>query len=213
MASRRLLSDAAALKAMFTPGKEVQKLTLGLMTALDVNRMIALLKPIIEEFDDLELHLSRESEACDARIVCHQFKKASEKFIPLWKERFVLALPEGHPLSLKEEVFITDLENVPLVARDYCGNELIDGAKAIGLKLNIVATAFSEEWAVALVSAGLGVAILPEGYLSTEHKIVSRRFSNMDITRQVGIAYESKKKIPEALKMILNSEALKIAQK
>lgn len=212
LASRRLLSDAAALKAMFKPEKKVQKLTLGLMTALDVNRMVALLKPIIEEFEDLELHLSKESDGCDARVVCHQFKRTNEEFVPLWKERFVLALPEGHPLSLKEELFITDLENVPLVGRDYCGNELLDGAKAIGLKLNIVATAFSEEWAVALVSAGLGVAILPEGYISSEQKIVSRRFSNMDITRQVGIAYESKKQIPEALKMILNSEVLRATQ-
>jgi len=111
---------------------------------------------------------------------------------------------------MKEELFMTDLENVPLVARDFCSSGFIDGAHSIGLKLNIVATAFSEEWAVALVSAGLGVAILPEGYIMPEHKIVSRRFSNVDLTRQVGIAYDGKKKVPEALKMIIQSDLLKM---
>jgi len=212
-ASRRLLSDAAALKAMFKPVKKVHTLTLGLITALDVDRVVALLKPIIQGFDSLDLHLTKDSENCDARIICHDIKKPNEEFVPLWKERFVLALPEGHPLTLKEELFMTDLENVPLVARDYCGNGFIDGAHAIGMKLNIVATAFSEEWAVSLVSAGLGVAILPEGYIKPEQKIVARRFSNMDLTRQVGIAYDGKKKVPEALKMVLRSGSLKLTQR
>lgn len=209
IASRRLLSDAEALKAMFKSDKEVQKLTLGLMTALDVNRVMALLKPIIDKFENLDLHITKDGEVCDARIICLRHKKAHEKFVPLWKEKFVLALPEGHPLTLKEEMFLADIENVPLVARDYCGNELIEGAHAVGLKLKIVATAFSEEWAVALVSAGLGVAILPEGYISAEHKIVARRFSNMELERQVGIAYDETKKMPEALNMILASGVLK----
>lgn len=60
------------------------------------------------------------------------------------------------------------------------------------------------------MSAGLGVAILPEGYIMPEHKIVSRRFSNVDLTRQVGIAYDGKKKVPEALQMIIQSDLLKM---
>ena len=212
LASRRLLSDAAALEAMFKPDKKVQKFTLGLMTALDVNRVIALLNPILRESSHLDLHLAKDSEPCDARIICYKSKQPHEEFIPLWKERFVVALPEGHPLTLKKELLFQDIENVPLIARDYCGNELIDGANALGLKLNIVATAFSEEWAVALVSAGLGIALLPEGYISPEHKIITRTFSNLGIDRQVGIAYDGSKPIPDTLKMMLKSERIRSLQ-
>lgn len=208
LAARKLLSDAAALKAMFKPDEPRKKLTLGLMTALDVKRVMALLQPIMNKFSNLDLQLTKESDPCDARIICLKHKTANEEFVPLWKEPFVLALPEGHPLTLKEELFLADIENVPLIARDYCGNELIEGANAIGMKLNIVATAFSEEWAVALVAAGLGVAILPEGYIMPSHKIVARTFSNMDIDRQVGLAYDTSKKIPDTLDMILASDAL-----
>lgn len=208
LAARKLLSDADALKAMFNRDEPRHRLSLGLMTALDVKRVMTLLQPIINNFKNLDLQITKESDPCDARIICLKHKNANEEFIPLWKEAFVLALPEGHPLTLKDQLFLADIENVPLIARDYCGNELIEGANAVGMKLNIAATAFSEEWAVALVSSGLGVAILPEGYIMPSHKIVTRKFSNMEIDRQVGIAYDASKKISETLEMILKSEAL-----
>lgn len=208
LAARKLLSDAAALKAMFNSDEPRKKLALGLMTALDVKRVMALLQPIMQKFANLDLQLTKETDPCDARIICLQHKRAIEEFVPLWKEPFVLALPEGHPLTLKEQLYLADIENIPLIARDYCGNELIEAANTVGMQLNIVATAFSEEWAVALVAAGLGVAILPEGYIMPTHKIVARKFSNMDIDRQVGIAYDARKQIPDTLAMILKSDVL-----
>ncbi|PCI49311.1 MAG: LysR family transcriptional regulator [Moraxellaceae bacterium] len=206
--ARPLISDANALKSFFRPVKKIQALTLGVMSALDVNRVMSLLKPLIESQNQLDLHLSRDDEPCDARIICVQSKKEYEEFIPLWSERFVVAFPEGHPLILKEELFITDLADVAWVARDYCGNELMDAANHIGLKFNTVATAFSEEWAVALVAAGIGVAILPEGLISSEHKIVVRSFSNMEIGRQVGLAYDGRTKPSSGLQLMLALEAI-----
>ena len=207
--ARKLISDAEALKSFFNPLEKIQKLTLGLMSALDVNRVMSLLKPLLESHRQLEIRLSREDEPCDARIICVQSKKHYEKFIPLWRERFVVAFPEGHPLTLKEELFMTDLADVAWVSRDYCGNELSDAANLIGLKFNTVASAFSEEWAVALVEAGVGVAILPEGLISSKNKIAVRSFSNMQLGRQVGLAYDGRNTPSSGLKLMLGLEAVR----
>ena len=179
------------------------RLTLGLMDALDVGRVMSLLRPLVAQHSDLDLHLVKDDEPCDARIICLQSKKEFEEFVPLWSERFVVAMPRGHPLTLKEELFVTDLAGVPWVSRDYCGNELMDAANLIGLKFSTVASAFSEEWAVALVSAGVGVAILPEGMISAQDNIVARSFSNMNLSRQVGLAFDAKKKPSSVLKGLI----------
>lgn len=205
LAARRLLSDAAALEAMFKPASKTQPLTLGLMTALDAGRVMALLKPLMAAFETLDLRLTKENEACDGRIICEQAKASHETFVPLWCERFVVVFPEGHPLTLKEELFMADIDGVPMVARDYCGNELMEAARMTGLDLNLVATAFSEEWALELVAAGVGIAIIPEGYLNSTQRLVSRSFSNMELTRTVGIAYSADKKNPEPLTFLVEN--------
>lgn len=207
-AARRLLSDADALKAMFASQQKRLPLRLGLMEALDSRRISKLLAPMVRDETALDLQLSRAHEACDARIVCESAKQPHEQFKSLWKERFVLALPEGHPLTLKQEILLPDLAGVPLVAREYCGNELIESCANFGIELNVVATAFSEEWAVSLVEAGVGISIIPESYLSPDHRIVVRRFANLDIHRHVGIAYDPDtlhKQHGQGLKIFLQS--------
>ncbi|MCG8315422.1 MAG: LysR family transcriptional regulator [Pseudomonadales bacterium] len=192
-AARRLLSDATSIKAMFKKAEPVKKLTIGVMTALDVNQVMRLLKPLFDDKQRYEIRLARVDEPCDARLICEAEVKEDEHFIELWRENFVLGIPEGHPLAIKDEIYIMDLLSVPLIARDYCTTGLLDAAHMAGVSFDIVASAFSEEWAIALVNEGLGVAILPENSIRAEHRIIKRQFSNMNPQRQVGIAYKKSK--------------------
>ena len=202
--SRRLLSDAAALESMFKPQQKTHQLTLGLMTALDVHQVITLLKPLMDQYPHLDLKITRDNEPCDGRIICQQARSDKENAVALWHEKFVIAFPEAHPLSVKKDLVLTDLVNIPLVAREYCGNELMDAAQLAGVELNVVATAFSEEWAVALVAAGFGVAIVPESYVRNEAKIVTRTFCNFDMQREVVFAFEGKKRKSDVMQWILS---------
>lgn len=207
-AARKLLNDAEAIKGLFVPRQQRISLCLGLMEALDARRISKLLAQLTRDEKHLDLKLCRAQETCDARIICEAAKAPHEAFKLLWREPFVLALPEGHPLTLKEEILVPDLDGVPLIAREYCGNDLIEACRNFGIELNIVATAYAEEWAVALVEAGVGISIIPKGYLSSNHRLVIRRFSNLEIFRQVGIAYDPKtleKQQGEGLKRLLKS--------
>lgn len=202
--AKQILNDVAAVKATFAKKKAKQTIKLGLMTAIDMKRVLALFAPILENKEDYELHLTDENAACDARITCKNGLKDEEVFHALWQEPFVVALPEGHPLSLQDAIWAKDLVGLPLIAREYCSFNMFAHELMQNMDLNIVATAQSEEWAVGLVNVGLGAAILPEAYIQPNHQIVARPFADLDVTREVGLAHASSKPLPEAFKLLLN---------
>src|SRR5712691_1961250 len=159
--ARRILNDADAARNLFRKPVGKQTLTLGLMRTLDMPRTIALLKPLTAS-PDIALRLVGMKESADARIVAKNIVKADEHFIPLWTERYVAALPPTHPLTLKERLRTADLAEVAMIDRCHCEQSEFF-ARHASPRRQPAAIAESEEWAMALVAAGVGVAIVPEG--------------------------------------------------
>jgi DNA-binding transcriptional LysR family regulator len=195
--ARRLVLEVQSLPALFKPAKTRRRLTLGLMRSLDVARARDLLATVTKD-PSVDLVLVNEDEECDLRIVSRSMRKESEVFVPLWEERYVVALPRNHPLAAKPAVRGSDLAGQRLVARCHCENAArfrVDGGR-----FEVVAVAPTEDWAIALVSAGVGIAIVPEGVLGTDEKpssrastqVVVRPIHDVHAKRQVGIAYGAK---------------------
>ena len=62
------------------------------------------LKRLMAHIENLELTLVDPEEASDARIVTAGMRQPHEIFVPIWNDRYRLALPSGHPLSLKKRL-------------------------------------------------------------------------------------------------------------
>jgi DNA-binding transcriptional LysR family regulator len=62
-----------------------------------------------------------------------------------------------------------------------------------------VAIAESEDWAMALVAAGVGVAIVPEGVARANPDVALREIE-VDVRRQVGLAHRADRPPSDALK-------------
>jgi DNA-binding transcriptional LysR family regulator len=183
--ARRLLDQAQALRGLFRQAPPRRSLSLGLMSSLDIERTLALLQPLTGAAD-LDLRLVGADDPCDARIVSRGLLTRGEAFLPLWKERYILALPPGHPLTLKPRLRAADLPGLRLVDRCHCENaKAFDRARGL---LQTVAVAQSEEWAVALVAAGVGAAILPEGVVR-DPRVAVREIADVRAVREVGLAY------------------------
>ena len=66
-----------------------------------------------------------------------------------------------------------------------------------GQRFEVVAVASTEEWALALVSAGVGIAIIPEGAsrrpgpASRDDTVVLRPLQDVQARREVGVAYRA----------------------
>src|SRR6266702_4453479 len=157
--ARRIIDEADAARSMFHKPSTKSTLTLGLMRTLDVPRTIALLKPLTARAD-IALRLVGSDERADARIISKSMLRTDEHFVALWSERYVAALPPSHPLTLKDKLRAADLADVALIDRCHCEQSEFFGRTA--QRRQPAAIAQSEDWAMALVAAGVGIAIVPE---------------------------------------------------
>ncbi len=194
--ARRIIDEADAARNLFRKPQTHRTLTIGLMRTLDQARTIALLRPLTGD-PDLALRLVAASEKADARIVAKNITNAGEHFIPLWTERYVAALPPSHPLTLKERLRTADFAGVAMIDRCHC--EQHEFFKRTSPPRKPAAIAESEDWAMALVAAGVGVAIVPEG-VARGNPDVAVRAIEVEVTRQVGLAYPASRAPSDALK-------------
>ena len=193
--ARRIIDDADAARNLFRKPPARRALTLGLMRTLDIPRTIALLKPLTGA-SDVALRLVDFNEAADARIISKSLLNADEHFIPLWTDRYVAALPPSHPLALKGRLRTSDFAGVAMIDRCHC--EQSEFFSRTAQPREPVAIAESEDWAMALVAAGVGIAIVPEGVARTNPDVVIREIE-VEVKRQVGLAYSAARPASDVL--------------
>lgn len=194
--ARRIIDDADAARSLFRKPNTKTTVTLGLMRTLDIPRTIALLKPLTAR-TDIALRLVGSDERADARIISKSMLRADEHFVALWSERYVAALPPSHPLTLKEKLRTADLAGVPLIDRCHCEQSEFFGRSS--QRRQTAAIAQSEDWAMALVAAGVGIAIVPEGVARGNPDVTVREIE-VRVKREVGLAYRASVPLADALK-------------
>jgi len=194
--ARRIIDEADAARNLFRKPSARPALTLGLMRTLDVPRIVALLKPLTGE-SGVALRLVGVNERADARIISKNIAGADEHFVPLWVERYVAALPPSHPLTLKDRLRTSDFAGVAMIDRCHCEQSQLFGRNHTPRKP--VAIAESEDWAMALVAAGIGVAIVPEGVARANPDVAVREIE-VRAKRQVGLAYSAARPPSDVLK-------------
>ncbi|MGB6399623.1 MAG: LysR family transcriptional regulator [Bradyrhizobium sp.] len=192
----RIIDEADAARNLFRKPSTRPALTLGLMRTLDMPRTIALLK-VLTGNSDVALRLVGINETADARIISRSIIDANEHFVPLWVERYVAALPPSHPLTLKHRLRTSDFAGVAMIDRCHCEQAGLFGRTASPRKP--VAIAESEDWAMALVAAGVGVAIVPEGVARANPDVAVREIE-IKVKRQVGLAYSEARPASDVLK-------------
>ncbi len=188
----RLLTQLQSLKASFSQPVARVKFRLGLIRALGVERMSQLLREFSNSLPGLELHLVEPDEICDARIITPQQLRAGEAFMPFWYDSYLLAIPPGAPLGLQAEIQLTDFEQLPLIKRTPCDawNTLYPELVRRGIKPDLRANIQTIEYALGLVSAGVGCALVPNFEpLLQRQDIQLRPVAQLKLQRELGLAY------------------------
>lgn len=201
--ARELVDGAFSLKSLFEPAPATT-LTVGLMRSLDIRRTQGLLKRL-SEAGDLRLFLVDHDAPCDARIVARNMTREDEGFAPFWSEGYVLALPPRHELRFKPRLSMADLQGLRLIGRCNCENA--DETADLGFKPEIAAVATTEEWALALVEAGVGATVIPEGVAPPDAKVALRPLADLGLRREVGVAYRRADATSAAVTRILAAAA------
>jgi DNA-binding transcriptional LysR family regulator len=159
----QIISQLQAVKASFNKAPKRLQFRLGLVRALGVERMSQLLKDFHSQLPGLELHLVEPDEPCDARIINIRQLKAGEHYQPLWSDVYLLAIPALHPLCAKAEISLEDFKKLPLIKRTPCDawDQLQTALNRQNIKADIRANIHTIEYAIGLVGAGIGCALLP----------------------------------------------------
>ncbi|WP_417666612.1 LysR family transcriptional regulator [Pseudidiomarina sp.] len=192
----RLLSQMQSLKASFRHSVKRVQFRLGLIRALGVERMSQLLREFSAGVEGLELHLVEPEDDADARIITPKMLKAGEQFLPIWADRFLIALPAGHPLALQQSLQLDDFDGLALIKRTPCDawSQFYPELIRNGIQPDIRADIHTIEYALGLVSAGIGAALVPDfEVLHDRQDVVLRPIKGINLQRTIGLAYPRSK--------------------
>lgn len=106
--------------------------------------------------------------------------------LPLFEERFVIAVPPGHPLAEKNVVTGADTHDHPYVNRSSC--EFYDFARRqlreMGVRWKQVFASERDDWVQGMIKAGLGFGFFPELSV-TDPGLVTRRLVDPEFVRTI----------------------------
>lgn len=196
-----ILESVHAVKLQFQDKAEAMHVRLALMPFLSGKKVGEVIKALCREVPGLDLTVVDISEEADLRIVSSTIVQKEEAFHKLWTDRYVLAMPKGHPLSYHQSVDFEQLNNLPFISRRRCdiNDAWTYALQKRGMVLNVKATVNTEEYALDMVAAGLGVSVVPEQSTEGHKEIVVKEFNGMQLERVVGLAYAQTKPLPPTL--------------
>lgn len=108
--------------------------------------------------------------------------------LPLYEERFVVIMPERHPLVQSASVTLDDLAKEPYLDRLSCEYReiMIELWTRSGKNMNPVYRSDRDDWIQGMVLAGNGLAILPE-YAITASNLTCRLLTDPRLTRSLKV--------------------------
>ena len=201
----QLLSQMQALQASFNKPAKRLLFRLGLVKALGVERMSQLLKEFNSQLPGLELHLVEPDEPCDARIINIRQLRAGELYQNLWTDSYVLALPAQHPLCTQPEIQLSDFKKLPLIKRTPCEawDQVALALSKANIKPQIRANIHTIEYAIALVGAGIGCALLPDFEMQKfRPDLQYRAIQGPALRRELVLAFDKNQQHQNAVKLL-----------
>jgi len=192
--AKKLLSDASHVKQQFSDQQALTPFRLGLSRALGVERISRVIEQFTKNIAQLELTLVDHNDTYDARIISSSLRHDNEEFAPIWHDRYVLAVPLGHPLSLKSSITISALDQLPFISRQSCEgqSQLFYAMQQQGFATNNRAKIQTVEYALGLVGAGVGAALIPNlPSVMAQSDLCFVDISDLSINRTIGLAYSS----------------------
>jgi LysR family transcriptional regulator, benzoate and cis,cis-muconate-responsive activator of ben and cat genes len=196
----KALSEIHKMQNLFKEGDSAPKvpIKLALMPFLSGTYISLIIKELLNSVQGLDLSVVDWNKPADARIISSSMVKKSEAFQKLWQDEYVLVMPKGHQLTTRNSINLKDISGLPFVSRTFC--DALDAwnfaIQINSIELNTKATVSTEEYALDLVAAGLGISLVPSHSTSHRADIVIRKITDTKLERIVGLAYNMEHPLP-----------------
>lgn len=222
-AGRKLLKRAKRIIEECSKAKEELKrhnvqsmLRLGVVNTLPITLVASLIEQYRRENPGLMLHVIDASGAeieklerddrIDLSLTLLTSKPSVNRRFTYTKELFgegyVLAMTPNHHLSQSTSISFHDLIIEPFITRSHCEHRRLvtNILKTQGIRLNNAYVTNQDDRALALVKAGIGVAIIPECYDSSD--IITRPLQEMQNRRSIGFEWGEGDNLAEIVKFV-----------
>lgn len=117
--------------------------------------------------------------------------------LSLFQQRRALAVSVNHPFAQRGTVRLAEINEQPYIDRMHC--ELWDETRQLFeskmLQPHVVYRANHEEWVIALIAAGLGIAIMPEW--QDIPGVVYIPISDLPLHRAIGLVWRTEKEVSD----------------
>jgi len=136
---------------------------------------------MIEKLEKGDLHISIVGVPEDLPEQFHQ--------VPIFNERFVIALPPGHPWAEKNAICAAELNGQPYVGRSNCEvfQMVTDDFARRGITTRKVFSSPRDDWVQNMIKAGLGFGFFPE-YCVTDRDLIVRPLIEPGYSRTIYLA-------------------------
>ncbi|MDA8286727.1 MAG: LysR family transcriptional regulator [Actinomycetota bacterium] len=216
--ARQVLTDCdagvAAVDAL--AGLERGRVTLGATPSLTTTVLPPVLAAFRTAYPGVELVVDEagsgdlvrrlERSLVDFALIVLPVSAASLQARPLGEEELVVAVPAGHPLSLRQALEVSDLRDVPLVMfRD--GYDLreatLDACRHAGFQPSFAVEGLEMDGVLAMAGAGLGAAVLPASVVPPGGSLRAVRFARRELVRHIGVAQRRDRTTSRAMEALL----------
>jgi DNA-binding transcriptional LysR family regulator len=222
--ARQVLADCdagvAAVRDLL--GLRRGRLALGATPSLTTNLLPPILAGFLAEHPGLELTVHEagsqdlvrrlEEGEIDLAVVILPVDRPWVETTALMDEELVLAVSADHPLAGRRAIRIAELEGVPLVMfKD--GYDLrqatIEACRRAGFAPQLAMSGVEMDGALALATAGVAAAVVPESVIPPVGPLRALRFRGGTLRRTVGLASRKDRPLSPAAKAFV--AALEVA--
>src|SRR5512144_1010158 len=204
--ARRALEEAERVKSVARQGRDPLQgvLRLGIIHTIApylLPQMVAALRrsapgmPLdVEENTTANLDRMLKAGELDAVILALPYGGPGIDTVPLYEERFRVAVPAGHPLARKKAVTVEELDagELLLLPVGHCfRDQVLDACREFSRPPEPGRQGNSLETLRSMVASGLGVTVLPATALTPQHAnplVKAVDFSDPRPTRRVALA-------------------------
>lgn len=196
----KLLGDVEAIRHLFRNDCPRARLRIAVARFLPMDRVGVLLKALGQAAGGHDVTVVAPEGAADLRLTTRLTLRDDEIFYPLWEDRFLLALPRSHPLTLRASVRLVDLAGLAWIERAGCEVDarLRARAAAAGIEPARRAAAESDDQVLALVEAEIGCALVAQA-APAGPQIGLREIADVGLDRNVGVAHGRGWEMTEAI--------------
>jgi DNA-binding transcriptional LysR family regulator len=124
---------------------------------------------------------------------------------PLYREGYSLALPRWHRLAAAEAIRPEELAEETMIVRRHC-EALSETSRYFtehGVRPRFSFRTTNDDKALALVRAGLGITVMPDGYLDLQ--VARPRLTGFEAGREIGILYAESGDGPEGAEPLIEA--------